>query len=179
MINVVTWFTSAAQRPDKQAKFDFFLMHAVNCSIFLSVFAAQAWLSRSAKLRLLEFTVRTDLVLYVTQGCPELRIDEIANYRPRRPECVTWEDVIERAKAIPCDGHVVKMVRALNHGQMVCQRYDATEQWPIHQNMWIKVANMVLDSTEDHASVLDKWMRGPGFDKAWDVVADKPIVRAS
>jgi hypothetical protein len=39
--------------------------------------------------------------------------------------------------------------------------------------MWLKIANMVLDSTEDRPSVLDKWMRGPGFENAWDVVPDR------
>ncbi|KAJ9609613.1 hypothetical protein H2200_005941 [Cladophialophora chaetospira] len=172
MINVVAWFTCAAQRSDKQPKFDFFLIHAVNCSIFLSVFANLPWLNLDAKIRLLEFKTRVDLVLYVTQGCPELRVEEISQYEIRRPKCTTWEAVIERAKAIPCDGHVVKMIRALNHGAIVCRKYHE-ETWPIKGFMWIKMANMVLDSTEDHPGVLEKWMRGPGFDKAWDVVPDR------
>ena len=181
MINVAAWFTAAAQRPDKQAKIDFFYMHCVNCSIFLSAFAALPALTPETKVRLLEFKVRMDLVLYICQGAPELRTEEIVNYNPRQPEHnLQWPDIIDRAKKIPCDGHVVKLIRALNHGCVVSRGFEnqkeARDAFPIKgEQMWLKIAHMVLDSTEDHPSVWDKWMRGPGFAKAWDVVPDRVV----
>nr|KAK5446093.1 hypothetical protein LTR18_004012 [Exophiala xenobiotica] len=56
MINVIAWMASTCQNPKKAVKFDFFLMYAVNCSIFLSVFGELLpWLNLRTKIRLLEF----------------------------------------------------------------------------------------------------------------------------
>ncbi|KAK5454288.1 hypothetical protein LTS15_006288 [Exophiala xenobiotica] len=103
MINVIAWMASACQNPKKGVKFDFFLMHAVNCSIFLSVFGELLpWLNLRTKIRLLEFNVRMDLMMYLTQGCPELLAEEIINCTPRRgSEGMNWPDVTDRAKRSP------------------------------------------------------------------------------
>jgi hypothetical protein len=107
MINVIAWMALACQNPKKAVKFDFFLMHAVNCSIFPFVFGELPWLNFRSNIRLLEFKVRMDHVMYVTQGCPELLTEEITNYTPRQgSESMNWPDVIDRAKKISCDGHV-------------------------------------------------------------------------
>ena len=177
MINVSAWFAAAAQRPGKEPKFDFFYMHCVNFSIFLTLFSTASWLSLRDKVRLLEWSFRIALIIYVCQGSPPLLFDEIVNYRPRRSECMNWPDITSRAKDIPCDGHVVKMIRALRHGSTVSRIYEAQNdvggRFPVKGSMWLQIANMVLDSTEDYPDVRDKWMRGPGFDKAWDVVPDR------
>jgi hypothetical protein len=76
-----------------------------------------------------------------------------------------WPDVIERAKKIPCDGHVVKMIRALHHGCTICAPYETPSEttaakFPVKgTEMWLKIANMVLDSTEDHQA---RWTSGCG-----------------
>ena len=177
MCNVAAWFTAACQRPNKMVKFDFFYMHCVNFSIFPFVFSKLSWLSIEDKVRLLEWTVRFDLVIYACQGSPELRTEEITNYQPRQMHWNSWPKVIDRSKNISCDGHVVKMIRALNHASIMSAPYETLDEnersFPVKGNMWLKIANMVLDSTEDYSSVLDKWMRGPGFDLAWDVVPDR------
>lgn len=177
MINVTAWFAAAAQRPDKEAKIDFFYMHCVNCSMFLSLFTTVPWLRLQDKVRLLEWKVRIDLVIYVCQGSPRLVVDEIIDYKPRQSGCMNWHDIISRAMDIPCDGHVVKMIRALCHGTEVGKPYEEQDKdegrFPIKGDMWLKIANMVLDSTEDYPDVRDKWMRGPGFDGAWDAVPDR------
>lgn len=181
MINVISWMASACQNPAKAVKFDFFLMHSVNCSFFLSVFGGLEFLTKHSKLRLVEFKVRMDLVMYATQGCSELLTDEITAYTPRRGnESMNRTEVVERALNIPCDGHVVKFIRALYHGSTVCRPYEDSQddvvasKFPIKgPEMRLKMANMVLDSTEDSRGVYDKWMRGPGFAAAWDVVPDR------
>ncbi|KAK5060172.1 hypothetical protein LTR84_010056 [Exophiala bonariae] len=177
MINVSAWFAAAAQRPDKEAKFDFFYMHCVNCSLFLSLFATAPWLSLQDKVRLLEWKVRMDLVIYVCQGSPLLVLHEIIDYKPRQPDCMNWGDIISRALDITCDGHVVKMIRALRHGAEVSRIFEEQDKdasrFPIRGDMWLKIANMVLDSTEDYPDVRDKWMRGPGFDRAWDMIPNR------
>lgn len=177
MFNVATWFTSAAQRRDKMVKFDFFYMHCVNFSLFLSVFAQVPWLTIDDKARLLEWKVRFDLVVYVCQGSPKLRSDEIIHYKARQSDCMDWRKIIDRARSIPCDGHVVKMIRALCHASNISKPFESMKgnetTFPVKGDMWLKIGNMVLDSTEDYPSVLDKWIRGPGFDSAWDDVPDR------
>ncbi|KAK5349031.1 hypothetical protein LTS03_006375 [Exophiala xenobiotica] len=124
--------------------------------------SSESWLNLRSKVRLLEFNVRMNLVMYMTQGCPELLTEEIMNYTPRREsESMNWPDVIDRAKKIPCNGHLVKMIRALRHGCVTCTAYETDEtthsKFPVKgDELWLKIANMVLDSTEDHPSVMDK-----------------------
>ncbi|KAJ9496767.1 hypothetical protein H2202_007841 [Exophiala xenobiotica] len=156
MINVIAWMTSACQNPKKAVKFDFFLMHAVNCSIFLSVFGELAQPPVEGP------SSRVQRPHEPRDGCPELLTEEIMNYTPRREsESMNWPDVIDRAKKIPCNGHLVKMIRALRHGCVTCTAYETDEtthsKFPVKgDELWLKIANMVLDSTEDHPSVMDK-----------------------
>lgn len=176
-INVTIWMACAAQRPDKQAKFDFYLMHCVNCSVFLSAFEAQTWMDMKSKVRLLEITVRMCLMFYVCQGSPELLIDEIVNYVPRLKDCTTWPKVIHEALRRPDDGHIVKFVRALYNASTVCapfeEKEDTAEKFPIKQGMYLKIANMVLDSTEGCQTTLLKWLRGYALADSWAYVPDK------
>ena len=177
MMSVSAWFAVAAQSPQKQVKIDFFLMHCVNLGIFLKSFADLTWLDLAAKARILEWKVRMDLIIYVHRGCPELRISEIQNYVPRRSDSMNWDTIIDRSKNIPDDGHVVKMIRALNQGHDLSQPLEAvkddTISLPIRNEMWLKVANMVLDSTQDGVKVPDKWLFGPRYDQCWQNVADR------
>lgn len=177
MMNVSAWFAVAAQAAEKEVKIDFFSMHCVNLGIFLKVFADLSWLDRAAKARLLEWKVRMDLIIYVNRGCPELRIEEIQDYVPRQPESMNWEKIIDRSKKIPDDGHVVKIIRALNQGYDLSQPLEGMEDdsisLPIRNEMWLKIANMVLDSTQDGVKVPDKWLFGPRYDQCWQGVADR------
>lgn len=177
MMNVTAYFAVAAQKPEKRIKIDFFLMHCVNLSIFMKVFADVSWLDLSSKARLLEYKVRMDLIMYVHRGCPELRKGEIQNYVPRQANSLNWETIIDRSKKIPDDGHVVKMIRALNQGHDLCLPLEAEKDddisLPIRNEMWLTVANMVLDSTEDAVKVPDKWLFGPRYDQCWQGVADR------
>lgn len=177
MMNISAWFAVAAQDPQKQVKIDFFLMHCVNLGIFLKAFADLTWLDLAAKARLLEWKVRMDLIIYVHRGCPELRISEIQNYVPRQSDSMNWGKIIERAKKIPDDGHVVKMVRALNQGHDLCQPLEAVKNdsisLPLRDDMWLKAANMVLDSTQDGVKVPDKWLFGPRYDQCWNNVPNR------
>lgn len=176
-LSVTAWFACAAQRRDKQPKFDFYLMHCVNCSIFFSAFETQEWMEMKDKVRLLELMVRMGLVFYVCQGSPELLIEEIVDYKPRLPHCMTWPELIANAIERPDDGHIVKFVRALNNASAVCEPYETNEhfetKFPIKGDMYLKIANMVLDSTEHSTTTLTKWLRGYALPDSWDKVPDK------
>ncbi|PWY79642.1 hypA-like protein [Aspergillus heteromorphus CBS 117.55] len=165
IINTVAYYTSAAQRPDKQIKFDFFFIHGVNSSIFLSKIASLPFVEEHVKLRLLEWTGRVDLMLYVAYGAPNLHLDEITSYTASR----SWESIFAYSTAQSGDdGHLPKLVRALKNGERVCRPFEAQAQergLKITGDMWLKIANMVMDSTRDQHAL---WVRGAGFDEAWN-----------
>ncbi|KAE8355767.1 hypothetical protein BDV28DRAFT_128338 [Aspergillus coremiiformis] len=170
IVDTVAYFTATAQRPSKQIKFDFFYIHGMNATIFLSKFISLPWLDVQSKLRLLEWKGRLDLLLYVSRNSPELHLDEVTQYQASR----NWEDIFAYANAqTRDDGHIGKLVRALASGERVCRPYEteAKEQrLMITGDMWLKIGNMVMDSTSDEHAV---WVRSTGFDAAWDEFDDR------
>ncbi|KAI9698118.1 MAG: hypothetical protein M1820_007626 [Bogoriella megaspora] len=168
MINATIYFTGAAQRPGKQIKFDFYLMHCVNCSIFFTAFLKQEWLPREDKARLLEWKVWNDLALYASRKSPDLLLDEIRNYKPKRPS--GWEGVFERVREFLDDGHGSKLVRTLAHGEKVSRPYEQQDGFRIKGDMFLTLGHMVIDSVEAPG---DHWVRSAGFDEAWEGVGPR------
>jgi hypothetical protein len=137
----LVYYTSAAQRPSKAVKLDFFFIHCVNSSIFFSKLAYLPALNQQTRLRLLEWKGRMDLLMYVSRGCPELLRDEITNY----PVTNDWPAVFARAASHPNDdGHLAKFVRAVAHGQNVCKSFESQgpQKMPVSGNMWLQIGNM-------------------------------------
>ncbi|KAJ5381455.1 Oxidoreductase ptaJ [Penicillium cataractarum] len=161
----VVYYTSAAQRPNKAVKMDFFFIHCVNSSIFFSKLAYLPYLNQRTRLRLLEWKGRMDLLMYVSRGCPRLLRDEITNY----PVKNDWSTLFARAASHPADdGHLAKFVRAAAHGEKVCKPFESQgpQAMSVSSNMWLQIGNMAIDSTvgdEDGAM----WIRSTGFDEAW------------
>lgn len=80
-----------------------------------------------------------DLVMYVSRGSPELRLNEVTQY----PVTNDWSGVFSHCIKHPGDdGHLVKLVRALAHGEKVCEVVDKDSQMPIVGDMWLKIGNM-------------------------------------
>lgn len=165
MINATAYFTGAAQRKRHAVKFDFFLMHCVNSSIFYSSFLKQKWLSDAHKIKLLEWKVWNDLAMYASRKSPELHLDEIRGYKPKQPS--GWDEVIERVRTMEDDGHASKLVRALAHGQQVCAPYEAKSEFRLKHDDWLQLAHMTIDSVQADGP---EWVRSAGFDEAWDNV---------
>lgn len=137
----LVYYTSAAQRPSKVVKLDFFFIHCVNSSIFISTLAHLPALNQQTRLRLLEWKGRIDLLMYVSRGCPELVRDEITNY----PATNDWRTVFARAASHPHDdGHLAKFVRAVAHGQNMCKSFESqgSQKMPVSGNMWLQIGNM-------------------------------------
>ncbi|EXK26256.1 hypothetical protein FOMG_17158 [Fusarium oxysporum f. sp. melonis 26406] len=146
MINAVVYFTGAAQHPPHQIRFDFWNIHAVNLSIFFCSFLRQSWLSIPNKIRLLEWKIRMDLVMYASPRPPKLLLDEIINYKPRKDS--SWEDIFKRVKLHHEDGHACKLVRALANGEQFCKKYEDKDGLVIKGDMWRKLGHMAIDSVE-------------------------------
>ncbi|KAJ5906668.1 Oxidoreductase ptaJ [Penicillium subrubescens] len=167
MINNVVYYTSAAQRPNKAVKLDFFFIHCLNSSIFFSKLVHLPALSQQTRLRLLEWKGRMDLLMYVSRGCPELLRDDITNY----PAKNDWTTLFARAASHPKDdGHLAKFVRAVAHGENVCKSFESQGQqaMPVSGNMWLQIGNMAIDSTVGDEDAM--WIRSTGFDEAWEHV---------
>ena len=169
MINAAVLFTGAAQRPSKEIKFDFYFIHCVNASIFHSAFMAQDWLSDESKRRLLEWKGRNDLVMYASRAAPDMLVDEITKYKPKKPGKA--EDVVARVLEIPDDGHAAKLIRALENGRVVCEKYADGEVGEVKGDMWDKLLHMAIDSVDETS---DRWVRSAGFDEAWEGFKDRP-----
>ncbi|PYH42700.1 questin oxidase family protein [Aspergillus saccharolyticus JOP 1030-1] len=162
MINTVVYYTSAAQRPSKQIKFDFFFLHSLNSSIFFSKIIALPFLDTRTKLRLLEWKGRLDLMLYISRGTPDLYLDELRTY----PTAHSWEEIFAYCtQQVEDDGHLVKLVRALANGERACRPFENQHKWPITGDMWLRIANMAMDSTSNLDQAM--WVRSTGFDQAW------------
>ena len=142
MLTIVAYYSSAAQRPSKEVKFDFFLIHCVNASIFLSKFLGLPSLDVKSKARLLEWKGRVDLLTYVSRGSPELRLDEVSSYKASKD----WNTIFATSIVHPGDdGHASKLMRALAHGEEVSRPYEAQAKekgLSITGDMWLKTGNM-------------------------------------
>ncbi|KAJ5346003.1 hypothetical protein N7452_004007, partial [Penicillium brevicompactum] len=164
MINTVVYYTSTAQRHDREMKLDFFLIHCLNSSIFFSKIVKLPYLDQQSKLRLLEWKGRMDLLMYTSRGTPDLLLEEVAKY----PAKENWSQIFARSVAHPDDdGHLAKLTRALAHGQKVCEPYESSNpQMPIRGDVWLRIGNIAVDSTFEEGKPM--WVRSTGFDEAWE-----------
>ncbi|EME39560.1 hypothetical protein DOTSEDRAFT_38729 [Dothistroma septosporum NZE10] len=165
MTNAVAYYTGGAQRPDKAVKFDFYYMHCMNSSIFFASFLEQDWLSDANKVRLLEWKIRLDLAMYASRKNPEIRLQDIRDYVPKKPS--DWDTVQDRVVSIADDGHASKLVRAIANGSSICKPYEDREGFRLKGNDWLNLAHMAIDSVELPG---DHWIRSAGFDEAWENV---------
>ncbi len=60
--------------------------HHVNASPFFVTVNAQDWIPAATKARLLEWKIRMDLLEYAARGVPELSVEKLANYQPKKPD---------------------------------------------------------------------------------------------
>lgn len=175
MTNAAAYFTGAAQRPTKQVKMDFYYMHCINCSIFFSAFLKADWLSTHNKVRLLEWKVRNDITMYASRGSPDLLIDEVIKYEPKQSTFTAtgdpWQELFDRVCTFEDDGHGSKLIRALAHGQKICEPYEDLDQFRIKHDMWLQLGHMAIDSVEAPDGI--HWIRSTGFDSAWNDVPDR------
>ena len=177
MINMCAYFAGAAQHSSrrKQVKFDFFYMHSINCSIFFSAFLnskLDSWLKFEDRVRLLQFKAWSDLAMYVSRGTPDLLLDEIVEYKPKRPND-DWNDLFQRVNVLPDDGHAPKLLRALANAEKVCADYEGKEEaknWKLKDNMFLSLGHMAADSVEGTSN---KWARNVGWDSAWDDIPER------
>lgn len=186
MTHAAILLTAGAQRAHKAIKFDFFLMHSVNATIFWPILNRQDWLSPTQKIRLLEWKIRFDLVLYASRKSPEIRRDEIRGYTSKvlqnqnqkqkqkgDHQEAGWDDILERACRVDDDGHAAKLVRAVANGEQVCRAFEGQKGFELAGEDWLKLGYMVIDSVE--MEVGERWVRNAGFEEAWENVPERGV----
>jgi hypothetical protein len=170
---------AAAQRKHKAVKIDFFSMHAVTSSLFLSLLVRQSWIPDEQKVKLIEWKGRLDLAWYASCGSPELNIDPVKSYKPTKSRAMNWQNLYDASIKCHDDGHITKFLRALRSAEKEArdleQRMgeDAVISLPIRDDLWVRVGQMCLDSTMD-VPLEEKWLMGAGFDPVWKKIADAP-----
>lgn len=171
MYNASVYFTGLAQRANKARKCDFYFIHCTNSAVFFPVFMGEklGFVDANKKREMLEYKAWIDLAMYVSRRCPELLPDAVKGYVGKNGGNQAWEGLFERIDGFDDDGHASKLVRSLARGQQVCEGYEAEgqERFPVHGDMWLRLANLVVDSVEEPG---DTWVRSAGFDEAWEKV---------
>ncbi|KAJ5934084.1 hypothetical protein N7466_003631 [Penicillium verhagenii] len=145
-LNATLYWTSLAQRPEKQIRFDFFLMHSITAGSLWPVFNHVSWISPEMKGRLLEWKGRADLMLYCQCGAPAL-INELATYQPRLPS--GWSEIFRRACDYKDDGHLVKFIRGIATAELISRKFAAKPHFMLKSEAeFLQIAHMVMDSAE-------------------------------
>ncbi|KAK4044787.1 hypothetical protein C8A01DRAFT_42405 [Parachaetomium inaequale] len=164
---------AAVGKEGKQSKFDFFLMHHVNSSPIFVTLNVQDWIPVETKARLLEWKIRMDLLQYAARGVPELSVEKLAGYQPRKPDAGgSLAEIIARLHTFEDDGHAIKLGRATVVCHNICKKYESEgRDWLRVQgdDMWKKVCHLIVDSVEAPGA---HWVRSTGFDEAWKEIPD-------
>ncbi|KAG7287776.1 hypothetical protein NEMBOFW57_007291 [Staphylotrichum longicolle] len=171
-INLAAYSAGGAHRAGKARRVDFFHMHNVNASIFLTVFNRLPWLSLADKVKLVERKARLDLVWYAAGAAPELKLEWIEGYAPTSSKGLDWAGLYQVVNTAHDDGHVAKFVRAIKNGEEVSRQYEkgeGSEDLPVKGEAWFKLAQLAYDSTLGLGPD-DKWIWGAGFDPLWNAV---------
>ena len=181
MISCAAWACAAAHRPGKQRKIDFFMMHAVTSSVFVSVLNMQGWLSLADKARVVEWKARLDLVWYAASAAPELVEEHMTGYEPTLSKGMGWGELYRALNQHHDDGHVAKFVRAIKNGEEAARPFEeelerqngafSADSLPVRGELWLKIAQMCYDSTVMYVDGQSKWVWGAGFAPMWEKVA--------
>ncbi|KAK1833346.1 HypA protein [Podospora conica] len=152
-------------------RFDFFLIHHVNAAPIFLTLNKQEWIPTAAKVRLLEWKMRMDLLQYAARGCPDLDVERIRRYQPKCVEAgngVKPIDIISRLHTFADDGHAIKLGRAALICQQVCRAYQGTpvaDRFMIKgDDLWERLLGLIVDSVEAPG---ENWVRSAGMEEAW------------
>jgi hypothetical protein len=127
--------------PEKQIRFDFFLMHSITAGSLWPALNSAPWITSKTKCRLLEWKGRSDLMLYCQTGAPRLYPEEITAYRPR--SLSGWSDIFYRACNYRDDGHLAKMIRGISTSAALSQTFAHDSAFPIKSDHeFLTIAHM-------------------------------------
>ncbi|EFY93236.1 HypA-like protein, putative [Metarhizium acridum CQMa 102] len=157
---------SASWKPPHIPKYDFYLIHALNASVFLLALDRPCF-PMAARIRILEHKMRYDVLQYIARGAPRLSPSHIANYEaPGERQVSRPEDLLPRYHGVADDGHAIKVARSLLLAQRLSREWEGRGWLRLRgDNDWLKAHYMLLRSVEGQDPL---WVRGAGFDQAWE-----------
>lgn len=158
-------WSAAAQRRGKLRKIEFFYMHNVTSSIFLTVLTRQNFIELENRARLLEYKGRSDLVWYAACGAAKLQVEDVASYGSCQSAGMNRDQLFRAINEMHDDGHVAKFARALKSGEEVSKGSEENNAaFPIKGHLWLKAAQMAYDTNLDLPGD-QKWLFFAGFDQ--------------
>lgn len=167
---MTVYMSASAQKPPFQCRYDFFLIHSTNSTIWQTAFTNEPSLTNLQKARLIEYSGRVMLMLYAGMGCPEPRLDWLLSQPPKEPGS-DWARVIERVCQHKDDGHMAKLVRVIRHAEEVSRPYDSRPEFRLKQHMFLPAAQAAVDSGTDRPmeGVFHfDFVRGAAWPEAWE-----------
>jgi len=167
---------AAAIREGKQPRWDFFLIHHINVLSIYIVLSKQDWIPLDAKVRLLEWKIRMDLLQYAARACPSLSLDRISSYFPKQPKSDPNRGLVTRIHSLDDDdGHAIKLFRAVGVGRQFTKPFWASGKLQLDSDaVYDKLYHLVADAVESGDG--PRWVRGAGDEGAWK---DVPSADAS
>jgi hypothetical protein len=103
-------------------------------------------------------------------GSPLPQIDHLMAHKPKVANS-GWDEICARACLHEDDGHMIKLIRALKHGEAVSKPYDHLPEFRMKQNMFLVAANAAIDSgSEKPMAYIQHFdlIRLAGFPEAWE-----------
>ena len=180
VISTSIYVACAAMLPPHEFRVDFFLIHVSNASYWLQAYLQRPAISPDQKARMIQDTGRLLTFIAAGVGTPELQPAVLESHVPKTNDGkgMDWEGVFAKACRHADDGHMIKFIRALAHGEKACKPYEGQPGFPMRQDLFLKAANAALDNTTAkpmsflrHFDIL----RGVGMPEAW---RDVPTVEA-
>jgi hypothetical protein len=176
LISFSATILAAAQRPNKEPRMDFFLLHLTNCSILNDAIINKDWIPSKAKAKLLSWFGRFAIMLYIVLRSPKLDLTPIRNYKSQKGDG-SWDDIVKRAIAFKDDGHGCKVIRALIHAEKVSKPYQGRPGFHMEGTDFKQAALATVDSFLSDEVIsragfdqVEAWIRFAGFDQPWDSV---------
>ncbi|MCJ1479652.1 hypothetical protein MMC13_008338 [Lambiella insularis] len=170
LTNAAVYITAGAQREPHECRFDFFPLHTVTSSIYLTLFEREPSLTNAQKCRLVEYTGRVCMMTYAGMGCPEPNWSWLLSHPSKLPN-QTWATVFDRACYHEDDGHLCKMIRVFKHAENISKPYDHLPDFKVKQKMFLPAAIAAIDSSSKQPMEWTKHydlIRGVGFAECWE-----------
>ncbi|QUC18887.1 uncharacterized protein UV8b_03128 [Ustilaginoidea virens] len=171
-LNAYVAAAAAAGHPPHLPKFDFFLLHSLTSAPFVLSFN-KPFIPLRARVRMLEHKMRFDLMQYIARGSPPLGVQPIRDFRVSRDDASAAarpQDLLPRYHAVPDDGHLVKVARALLLAEQESGKWKGRPWIRLQDGRdWLNVHHMLLRGVEGQKTL---WVMGAGFQEAWKDVPE-------
>ncbi|KAK5311540.1 hypothetical protein LTR93_011693 [Exophiala xenobiotica] len=159
MLDVIAALLTVKAGQLKEYKANFFFLHALNSLVLWPSLVHHPWLSFKNSIRLLEWQGRYFLLLYAAEALPKLSTEDLADYKK---SLQSWNQLFQKSILHKTDdGHLPKAMRALAFGEQVWKTLSDRSNRLMEQDMWLKLANLILEHVPEAEESEIRWEYGP------------------